>query len=330
MILNTEFTTDPVAFFKKYGVDARTGSHSMFAIKNKNERLGKALIDKDDLDVGHWGKKNKSSGVQWYDWGHRNIAEFDLKKLRAGEVVLEQSTGETDSLPMYYLPWGAMSVMSLTIPYSPKADYFFTAALSGCSVFVRGSDKSPTIYHCGSDKGGVDDKTADYREWVRMVSERTEGFKGNLEEINKYDYLSNQQIVNTFGTWIKQGWGSTRPLKLEQVSPMGCVFGYKNSIGRWNFYLQQRISVEVTVFKKYIKNHPNQHILPGGGSSVGNEKKEYVKIQHKLFGKTIFTKTKQVGVTQSFRRVYPTTLKQIFPSGGKQIDLVSLIKAEVL
>jgi len=52
----------------------------------------------------------------------------------------------------YYLPWETRGGMIyMTIPNPPLARFFFTAKLSGCSVFASGPQNNPTLYHCGID-----------------------------------------------------------------------------------------------------------------------------------------------------------------------------------
>ena len=61
-------------------------------------------------------------------------------------------------LPAYFLPWDDRgAVVRMTIPNKrtslsekqhPKL--FFTACLSGCSVFFSGDQENPTIYHAGT------------------------------------------------------------------------------------------------------------------------------------------------------------------------------------
>jgi hypothetical protein len=56
----------------------------------------------------------------------------------------------TNYLHAYYLPWSPGWAVKYNIPANARDKAFFlTAALSGCSVFVRGPATNPTVYHCG-------------------------------------------------------------------------------------------------------------------------------------------------------------------------------------
>ncbi len=70
--------------------------------------------------------------------------------------------------PIWWLPWKSRHMVKMKIAPAgtavwdsqnipiPNPDLFFTAAVSGCSVFVRGLPTAPSIYH-----GGIDGKLVD-------------------------------------------------------------------------------------------------------------------------------------------------------------------------
>ncbi|HET7930244.1 MAG TPA: hypothetical protein VFL63_02505 [Rhodanobacteraceae bacterium] len=70
--------------------------------------------------------------------------------------------------PIWWLPWESRHMVKIKIAAQgaalqdnagvalPNPDLFFTAAVSGCSVFVRGGQASPSVYH-----GGINGKLVD-------------------------------------------------------------------------------------------------------------------------------------------------------------------------
>jgi hypothetical protein len=72
------------------------------------------------------------------------------------EVVLAAAANTSD---FHFLPWGSLIVTKYEIPaVLPGAPLppgnpglFFTAALGGCSVFISGTKRNPSIYHLGAD-----------------------------------------------------------------------------------------------------------------------------------------------------------------------------------
>jgi hypothetical protein len=329
MTLNEEFVNGPVAFFKKYGVNAgafETGVGEFVSGKKRS----KTLYQSDALDSGTWGSGAKGMGVKWMNMGDRNVGKFSFKLAETGAAQLQADPTNDDALDMYYLPWNPMKVLSLHIPANSKAKYFVTAALSGCSIFVRGSTQEPYIYHCGrSSGGGVDDVTSYYKDWVKKAATDEGGILWNLCEVNKFDYCTQRNIVTTFGNWMKDEWlptSQSRPFKLEYVTPLGCVFGFQDDTGRWSFYLQERIRVSVSILEKTQRSASSGHKLPGGRSFLEKTEEITQTTKHKLFGKTLFTKKRTVGVREHYSRVYPSTVKQFFPKGGSQVSLLPRIK----
>ena len=85
---------------------------------------------------------------------------------------LKRDSSRGSYLPIWWLPWyeeGAMTKLKIEgvtanndkipsrvagIDDLPNPSIFFTAALSGCSVFVHGDHFSPSVYHGGSGQSG--------------------------------------------------------------------------------------------------------------------------------------------------------------------------------
>lgn len=73
-----------------------------------------------------------------------------------------------NAAPVWWLPWESRHMVKIKIAAQatavqdsagvalPNPDLFFTAAVSGCSVFVRGGNVTPSIYH-----GGINGKLVD-------------------------------------------------------------------------------------------------------------------------------------------------------------------------
>jgi hypothetical protein len=115
-----------------------------------------------------------------------------------------------DRLPVYYLPWEPDKFVRMTIPaYRPDrpgklADFgigkdhsaktflidayyphlFFTAGLTGCSVFVYGDPRQPTICHVGTQTGTPygDDCALFWRELLHLERVQRQRDKGLASE----------------------------------------------------------------------------------------------------------------------------------------------------
>lgn len=115
--------------------------------------------------------------VKLDDAGER-ICYIDLKRAtvaKEGALTFDCATADSTPLaarangaPIWWLPWESRRMVKIKIGAQgaplldslgnalPNPNLFFTAAVSGCSVFVRGGTTTPSIYH-----GGIDGKLAD-------------------------------------------------------------------------------------------------------------------------------------------------------------------------
>ena len=224
-------------------------------------------------------------------------------------------------IPIWFLPWqsGHMTKMKLSPPANPNLldsagnvlpnpDLFFTAAVSGCSVFARGAHDHPSVYH-----GGIDGKLADneiygatglnkfggssasfWRQVVdgmdygpgmkataraggqivsgTLVPDGTYSYpigsardlsdmqlksragtgktskvgRDNFAEINTTHYTNDDGKFTTANSRAFEAWlqrTQRDQIRVEVVSPFGCVFGLRDATNMWSFYLQESVTV---------------------------------------------------------------------------------------
>jgi hypothetical protein len=158
-------------------------------------------------------------------------------------------------LPVWFLPWESRYLVEMTIPprqgeedndpNDPKI--FFTAGINGCSVFVRGDPRSPTITHAGISQGQTPYGNDPASFWRDLLTSNLAGqniHAGKTWEVNNTDYINQTgvsggaQTANTdeYLKWLKTL--PSGPITVSHVVPWGCVFGIR--YGRlWSFYLQE-------------------------------------------------------------------------------------------
>jgi hypothetical protein len=96
------------------------------------------------------------------------------------------STPQATGFKVYYLPWrhDALSFMEL----GNEADFFFTASLTGCTVYVSGPLASPTVFHAngkslrgmGTDAASVA-RTQNYMNYVLAMIQEERGIAGDAQ-----------------------------------------------------------------------------------------------------------------------------------------------------
>ncbi|NOK17500.1 hypothetical protein [Corallococcus carmarthensis] len=180
--------------------------------------------------------------------------DHNLLALLVGGPVVAQSFN------IYYLHWGFDSTHCVRL--GADANYFVTAALQGCSIFVTGDPTSPTVYHLNANAAGANapNDAARYQAKVQVMEARFNAARkvmgGNQQSsasASMLDYMPGMLSVagtaqleydhGVSGTsWHHVGTHAFRSFwKVDQDELMqfGTVFGVRKE-GRWSFYFQKR------------------------------------------------------------------------------------------
>jgi hypothetical protein len=214
--------------------------------------------------------------------------ERGTKLKNKNAVVLKVATASEESIDAYYLPWVSQAVTSMTLPQQGEEKYFFTAALSGCSVFVRGNAVEPTVYHAGNTGTAENEAVCLWDACMKKLGRGHETPK--YYGINKYDYIKEgagllkgaKRKITQLEKEDMEYDVTPRYYGLTLISPAGCVVGIKDRQGRWDFYLQERLCYQV--------------------------------VEH--------------GSDERFTYWTPTSLRRFYPTGAKQVQLIPKIKVE--
>jgi hypothetical protein len=164
-------------------------------------------------------------------------------------------------LPIWYLPWWEDRVTKMRIlPANqmpgnmPNPSIFFTSALTGCSIFVKGPANSPTVYHAGFDSNR--DYAANPKldpnsitHW-QMLFDRYSPNTPVRGEANKGQYLSeiaNSPDLQAYLNYLKTT--AKGNLEIRSLIGEGNVFGLRDAgTGNWTFYLQEVVTVQYRTF----------------------------------------------------------------------------------
>ncbi len=196
--------------------------------------------------------------------------------------VIGMFNADNNAVPVYFLPWikaGDGGVVHLKIkdfnahPQVPNAQgnnianpsVFFTASISGCSIFVQGNADSPIIYHAGGKTGHVDDPVQAAAHWDALITANYDNTRGAITTVDKTQYISEPNVV---GGLTGQNHGSTtnavnyqtfltnhyqNRLEIFATQPWGSVLGFRDPITHnWSFYLQENATIFYYQYKKNI------------------------------------------------------------------------------
>jgi hypothetical protein len=118
-----------------------------------------------------------------------------------------------------------------------------STGLTGCSVFVYGDPRQPTISHVGTrtDTPYGDDCALFWRELLHLERVQRQRDKGSASEVNVDQYIGETLSIYNFRSWLKR-----RPetFTIKSICAYGTVFGIRYG-SLWSFYLQECGFVDV-------------------------------------------------------------------------------------
>lgn len=130
-----------------------------------------------------------SKGVRVVGCNIKPTENRDRDTMAAGTVDVEfrdTAARRERDFSAYFLPWVADEVVKIKLS-DPRAaadddvKIFFTAAVDGCSVFVEGDPRNPTVYHANAmshNPGGLNPKVA--AEMINLRRAREQQMKARL------------------------------------------------------------------------------------------------------------------------------------------------------
>ena len=241
-----------------------------------------------------------------------------------------------DRLPVFFLPWLPDHFVRLTIPeYRSESvvnfgaanttnqrdevwvdpfcpHLFFTATLTGCSVFAYGDPRHPTVVHVGT-KAKTPYQDADaalfWRELLLLERFQRLHHAGHAYEVNVDQYMGNTQQLLAFEHWLSQ---QPTTFTVEAVTNWGAIFGIR--YGRlWTFYLQENAYViAYRVEKKTIvKKRTPKNVF----DKVFGDLNEAVKVDRR----------KQLPV-----KVLPLSVRPFYPEAGGSAEFQTNFKLALI
>jgi hypothetical protein len=265
--------------------------------------------------------------IPQYD--EENVADFGIAR-RAGAAY--PKSGESGKGKSNLTRQWSPETRFLIDPYNPHL--FFTAGLTGCSVFVCGDARQPTVTHIGTG-GSLTGHGTPYGDdsalfwWELQLLERFQRLQSEvvatklpalarqkLYEINVNDYMGETGRVQEFCRWLTH---QPQKLTIQHAEAFGCVFGIRYGT-LWSFYLQESVTTtwfEVVqeprqvVRKKLVQTKKIRPYLPGELYHCWESPAEFDEFSYR--DEVGF---EQVSVRKSFSRTTPLSVRPFFPKGG--------------
>ena len=274
---------DPVDFLKQYPLRVDIVTKAQVLGKSLMEKKGSVLerTDKSRIAYGviepaesSYKNPNQYGPLRAYKYidkaNFKN--KFGTKQLYLCKVYAEQPLGKR-SFPLFYVDWEMNKTYKTKLESSKdSANFFLTAEISGCSIFIEGDPKKPVIYHSNANreqlrgvdvsKMSKDEKTS--AKFDLKASKMAKEVKQSKQKTVHYgrptvkgryikgpDYLDNigdaeKQAVKAFSSHSKHASGVdpkfARKKKYQRLGTEGTVFGLRDTkTFKWKFYVQKRV-----------------------------------------------------------------------------------------
>ncbi|MDI1484033.1 hypothetical protein [Polyangium sp. y55x31] len=184
----------------------------------------------------------------------------------AYELVLERYEPGTpraaDTFLTWYLPWNpGGGQVTMHIPAGEVLDHtgadvnppvFFTAELTGCSVFIRGDRRRPEVFHSGAHAASWQGSAGTHWRALFAKSRPRTFARESYVEVNKHHYMGGDLLGQPYVPLLVKEYiqkvadeeaRAGRVFNLVDCTGFGCVFGLRDEAGLWSFYLQENVRV---------------------------------------------------------------------------------------
>lgn len=336
---NTLLRTQPMEFFKTYAVSPPNDAGSYQTMDPSVPRPPGVGLDRPVIvpiqtltkvqtlwsDPGNTVLPSDSDKVEYQKVVKGAVVYADVVDVdrdKPGAKTLKLSTTYNAGLvPVWYLPWCSSRLIELYIKdvgadmdnTEENPRIFFTAALSGCSVFVDGAPSHPRVVHAGINGKLKDDAANFWRSMLfKLSSTSSVPINDHLMELNKFQYQGTVW-ADAYKQFLQADHRDI--LTIKDVNEWASVFGIR--YGRlWSFYVQRNATVStVRVIKK----------SDVGVNKVGGEKRLFLKntefnvTTQTQKGRGLFSKSKTLYLAhEEFAR--PIIIEEIYPTRQARIE----------
>lgn len=204
-----------------------------FRPQEKNELGAMTFVMKDASALSTVAARAGWVAIWWLPWVSKHIVKI---KIRSLATLPQLQIGTDDPIP--------------------NPDLFFTAAINGCSVFVVGDDRGPSVYHAGVD-GALEQRQAHETTeaaWERLVNRPGAMSVGKTEYISELrsptsadgDRVTSGPLnikTTAAAAALEKQLAKNKYLSNVSVAPSGMVFGMRDATGHWTMSLVRNATV---------------------------------------------------------------------------------------
>jgi hypothetical protein len=214
-----QFCADPVAYLagKKFEIQTMAGEQGI--LRQENLRVGATTVK-----------------VKQFQALQRCKTMYLLDRVRngTGEVyVAKDPEASSRQLLGYYLPWASDEAHVMQLDNLKGVDFFVTARLNGCCVFVNGGRNAPVVIHSNvqtDELATTQEKDESYAEYSLRTA------KHKMKVWNKLYYSLGMRLIDAFYLDNDAPLSAFEPaIYQSKLGEMARVFGIKQG-GEWSLY----------------------------------------------------------------------------------------------
>lgn len=317
--LTAEFRQEPMTFMRNKVVKPISGA-ATGAVIARSEVVDR-LIDQGTSKTIH------KAEVKLQEAGGFSVKYLYMEQNADHIRAQVQKRPRNGCVPVCFLPWGANTITQMTIPEVPGSqtswdeyeypNFFFTAALSGCSIFVKGSQEHPTVYHAGLSEVKIVGDSDQF--WADQLAALGTGYdKEQLRaRLSKNNYLTaTRPAAKEYMRWLEsKNPGST--LNLRVIENTACFFGIRDESRKWTFYVQEQfVAQKLTISNpKNIKKSTFAGETVYKDKSLGNKGADLIKTSvPRMVGPFQFgNKIKKTYIVTGRTETSPIGVREVYP-----------------
>ncbi len=181
-------------------------------------------------------------------WDIDEVTDYDFREIKL------QATGQHCQSAIY-LPWQRKRITYVTLDNNWGANVFFTATLSGCSIYITGPAHHPTVYHANAF--GIGDNAQNRDQLKRQYMDGLYSIAAGDATLANLTHVLRPESYDTVDDMIarKEAQGRVFAGGAHKHCYRNDTFvaGVRKS-GTWRFYYQRSAEMHYSRPKRTLPN----------------------------------------------------------------------------
>ncbi|RJS27267.1 hypothetical protein DRW03_02530 [Corallococcus sp. H22C18031201] len=204
-------------------------------VGNKKESAaGKLVVESEEMATLQYAARHNVRDLYLRDLGDGGLdVAFQAPPAPTGFFSFLQSTPVSKKVSAYFLPWSTGKAYHLTLHATSGVEFFATAPLNGCCLYVNGLERKPLVAHANYDSPRL---TVAF-DASKTVEEQFAATAVHQMKVYTKFYGKLEGVMSSFLPGWKKAEPTSQfgPAQYLHVSSQARVFGF-NRGGDWTLY----------------------------------------------------------------------------------------------